>query len=397
MPAPTILFLQGLPGPSSRLIAGEFQRRGARVLRINCNGGDWFDWRGGGRCYRGPLEQFGDWLARLLIAEKIRAIVLFGAERPHHRAASAAARGQGIDLFVLEEGYLRPNSVTLEHWPRGVAWAWPASLDECRTRAAETARPAEVAIPGHFFPRMRQSITYWLAAVPLRPLFRHYRSHRPHHSFFEMLAWNRRWARAFGERRKSRQALDRVKGARFFLLPLQIDGDAQLVHRSPFGGMAEALEAAITDFVAHAPSDCHLLVKRHPLDPDLAGWRRITERLAARDPLGRIHFIEHGDLDQLLESCAGVVTVNSTVGTLALARGRPVHVLGRAIYGLDGLCDTAPLSRFWHDPQPPQPGAYDCLAAMLWSECLLNAGFHSREGLARLAPLAADRILAKLA
>lgn len=250
---------------------------------------------------------------------------------------------------------------------------------------------SEAPIPGYFFPRMVQSIAYALASFLLGPIFPHYRSHRPHHSFFEFLAWNRRWLRAWCERRDSRRAMAAVAGQRFFLLPLQIDGDASLVHRSPFTGMAEAIAAVVDDFKSQAPAGTMLLVKRHPLDPDLAGWRGTIESIAADDP--RIRFIEHGDLDMLLDRCAGVVTVNSTVGGLALARGKPVLALGRALYAIPGLSDPGPLARFWNDPQPPQPGAYDLWARALWSECLINAGFHSREGLARLAPLAATRML----
>lgn len=393
MPAPTFLFLQGLPGPSSRLIARELMRRGARVLRVNLNGGDWLDWRLGGISYRGEPGGFAPWLAALCQREEVSALVLFGADRPLHRAAIEMARGQGIDVFVLEEGYLRPNSVTLEHWPGGQAWHWPESVADCAERAGDEV--VETPIPGYFFPRMMQSIAYALASFLLGPFYRHFRSHRPYHSFFEFLAWNRRWLRSPWERTRSRQALAAIAGRRFFLLPLQIDGDAALVHRSRFASMTAAIEAVVADFAVHAPADAFLLVKRHPLDPDLCGWRRVVERIAAGDP--RIRFIELGDLDPLLDRCAGVVTVNSTVGALALGRGRPVHALGRALYAVPGLADPGPLARFWADPQPGEPGAFDLLRRALWSECLLNAGFHSSEGLARLAPAAARRMLDKVA
>ncbi|MFO1255696.1 MAG: capsular biosynthesis protein [Sphingomonadaceae bacterium] len=393
MSAPTFLFLQGLPGPSSRLIARELQRRGARTLRVNCNGGDLFDWRGGGLSYRGRADAFGTWLGAVCARERVRALVLFGADRPLHRAAIDLARREGIDVFVLEEGYLRPSSVTLEHWPKGQAWLWPTSLEDCARRAGSD--PGEVPVAGHFRPRMVQSVFHALASVLQRPLYPHYRSHRPRHALLEMLAWNRRWLRGPWERRCSRRALNSVGSLRFFLLPLQIDGDASLVHRSRFGGMAQAISEIVADFSSNAPQDAHLLVKRHPLDPDIAGWRRVVERIAAGDP--RIHFIEHGDLDALLVRCAGVVTVNSSVGALALAQGKPVHALGRALYVLTGLSDPGPLARFWADPQAPAPGAYESFRRALWNECLLNAGFHSREGLARLAPLAAERMLEKAA
>ena len=76
-----------------------------------------------------------------------------------------------------------------------------------------------------------------------------------------------------------------------------------------------------------------------------------------------------------------------------MAQGVPTKVVGRALYDLPGITDQQAMADFLQYPAPPEAGAYERFAAALWSECLLNAGFHSDPGLRLLADRAADRLL----
>ena len=386
------LFLQGLPGPSMRLIARRLEQGRYRVSRINCNGGDLADWGWTGMSYRGNCAAFGSWVSAICQKRGVTDIVLFGAERPLHRAAIAAARELMLDVHVLDEGYLRPNSVAIEFWRKGLPWQSPRSLAECTARGRDSL--PEVGISNQFSHRLREAMTYGLWTVLLTPLFPRFRSHRPFSPLVEALLWVRRtiWRRA--EQRSSRAALAALGEAPFFLFPLQLDGDAQLQHRSSFPGMAAAATHIMTSFARAAPGHLSLVIKRHPFDPDSLGWRRLIEAAAARLGIGaRLHFVEFADLDQLLDRCLGVITVNSTVGGLALHRGKPVHVLGEALYAMPGLASQGDPDHFWSAPAPIEPGAFAQFSRALNSECLVNAGFHSRDGLTRLAVLAADRLV----
>lgn len=386
------VFLQGLPGPALRRLATRLADDGAAISRINFNGGDWADWGWRGTLYRGDVTRFADWFERWCRARHVTDIVLFGDSRPLHLSAIAVARQLQLDVHVLEEGYLRPNTVTLERWRRGQPWVAPATLAACAHRAGPV--DAERAIAGSFQRRMREAAAYWAWTVALWPVFWRYRSHRPVPAWRELIQWIRRRLRRSGERRMSAAAERTVQDQPFFLFPLQLDGDAQLVHRSPFAAMRDAVAAVMDSFARHAPGAAQLVVKRHPFDPDPQHWRQTVEAMAQRRGIGhRVHMVEFGDLDHLLERCRGVVTVNSTVGGLALRRGTPVHVLGSALYAMPGLATAGDLSGFWTDPAPPVAGGYDLFSAALRSECLLNAGFHSEEGLARLADLGAARLL----
>jgi capsular polysaccharide export protein len=386
------LFLQGLPGPSFRLIAERLTALGHRTGHVAMNGGDLIGRRGKATLYRGDTQGFGPWLAAHCQSQGVTDLVLFGEMRPLHQAAIATAREQGIDVHVFEEGYLRPNSVTLELWKGGAAWQAPRSLEECRTR--KQAEAGRQPIANSFDRRIVESILYWLWTVLLIPLFPRYRSHRRTPAAVEMVQWWIRTARRPCEKAQSRAALAALGEAPFFLLPLQLDGDAQLVHRSPLLGMAKALDAVLASFARAAPAELRLVVKRHPFDPDPRGWGRIVAAAAERHGLtGRVHYVALADLDSLLERCRGVITVNSTVGTLALRAGRPVHTLGTALYAMPGLATSGDPDAFWTAPQPVADGAYALFSNTLFGECLVNAGLHSRKGLKLLAERAAQRMV----
>lgn len=386
------LFLQGLPGPSFRLMANALAARGQRASHLAFNGGDLADRRWNATPYRGAAEQFGAWLEDHIPRQNVTDLVLFGEHRPLHRAAIDTARKVGLDVHVLEEGYLRPNSVALESWPGGKPWHWPRSLADCASRPQEET--AETPVPGHFRRRLYESIVYWLWSVMLTPLFPRYRSHRPTHAFFEMLQWIIRTPRRPFEKRHSRKVLEQLVGQDFYLFPLQIDGDAQLSHRSPFADMAEALDAVVASFARAAPEQTRLLVKRHPFDPDPKHWDRLVATAARRHGVARrVDYVAFADLDRLLRDCRGVITVNSTVGSLALRTGTPAHVLGDALYAMDGLASSGDPDAFWTSPRPVAEGAYQTFSRALFGEVLVNAGLHSREGLALLAERGAERMI----
>lgn len=386
------LFLQGLPGPALHRIARQLERRGHAVSRVNFNGGDWADWRFSGIPYRGTVDRFAPWLEDHARRAGVTDIVLLGERRPLHCQAIGVARTLGLDVHVFEEGYLRPNSVTIERWRAGSPWPAPVTLDECAARARGHV-PGEAPIENRFIRRWREAVTYWACATVLWPFFPRYHSHRVQSAWREMLAWIGRYARRPAERSDSAAALAALGDAPFFFFPLQLDGDAQLVHRSPFDSMEAAAEQIVASFAAHAPAATRLLVKRHPFDPDPLRWRRRLDRLACRHGVeGRMHYVEFADLDALLARCLGVITVNSTVGGLALRQGRPVHAVGQALYAMPGLASAGLPDLFWTNPAPVAAENYAVFAAALWQDCLVNAGFHGKDALDRLEREAARRL-----
>lgn len=389
------LFLQGLPGPFFRLLGAALRERGAGVSRINFNGGDALDWNGPGTLsYRGTAEDWPEWLAECVAAVGVTDIVVFGDLRPVHLAAHAVADRFGLRFHAFEEGYLRPNHVTLERGGVNGNSSFPRSMRAIQLLIERLPAPApEVAAPGHFWQRARQSIRYHTVSWFARPWFLHYRTHRHAHPLREMVGWNRRFLLKAREKAASKRAVLGLTGKPFFLLPLQLEGDAQLKVHSHFESMRGAVEEVLESF-REAPAEATLLIKRHPLDPDIHGWRRQIMRAADRIGVGgRVRFVERFDLMPLLSAARGVVTVNSTAGPLALAAGTPVFVLGDAIYDVPGVTAQGTLADFWHNPQPVDAANFEALCRALKAKCLVNGGFHSKEALDLLVAGSAERLL----
>ena len=143
----TVLLLQGPVGPYFRRLSRELTRQGARVLKLNFNGGDCLFFPEG-KAFRGGMEQVRDHVAQLIAREAIDVLMLLGDCRPVHAGMAELADAHGIDLMVFEEGYLRPDFITCERWgvnghstiPRDVAYyRQVVPIDESAVQAVGNA------------------------------------------------------------------------------------------------------------------------------------------------------------------------------------------------------------------------------------------------------------------
>jgi capsular polysaccharide export protein len=179
-------------------------------------------------------------------------------------------------------------------------------------------------------------------------------------------------------RDRAQSVLKELSGKPFFLLPLQLSGDYQIRTHSSFPDMQSAALYLIEHFSTHAPGDCHLVIKRHPLDCTFFSWSNFVKRHARRLNMeGRLHFVDGGDLESMVRDARGLVCVNSTSATLALANGTPVCTIGRAIYDMAGLTHQGHLDAFWQEPTPPESAVYDAFRAVLVDRCLVRGGLAS--------------------
>jgi capsular polysaccharide export protein len=389
------LFLQGLPGDFFRDLADALRLQGAGVHRVNFNGGDLLDGWGRADNYRGHARDWPSFLARLIRARGVTDLVLFGDCRPLHRSARATAAGLGVAVHVFEEGYIRPNWITLEQdgvngfssLPTDPAWY-------LRTAARLDPIVEGPHLPSSLDERARATVGYYLAALALGWWFPSYRTHRPWSPAAEAVGWIARLARRRAAERRSAAVRQALADTRYFVLPLQLDSDSQLRAHSDFDGMGPALAGVIASFARSAPRETMLVVKEHPLDNGLTPWRRQTCAYAkALGVSDRVLFIETGDIDLLVRRAQGLVTVNSTTGTLALAAGVPVITLGRAIYDVEGLTHQGDLESFWNAPQAPDPALYEAYRCVIVHRCLLRGGFYDRPRREALIGQAAMRLM----
>ncbi|WP_088183234.1 capsule biosynthesis protein [Sphingobium sp. Z007] len=392
----TFLFLQGPHGPYFAMLADALRKRGHVALRININGGDKIDWPGEASDYRGTFRNWPLFFDDFVVNHGVTDLILYGDCRPYHASAHGMARLRSVRVHVVEEGYIRPDFLTLQDdgvngnstLPLDPQWY----LDEARKlQQAEVTFPP---VPSTFRVRARNTMRNGLASALMRPLFPYYRTHRPHSFMMESIAWTYKLLVGKHHAAQSLQEWEKVQDRPYFCLPLQLNSDYQIRIHSPFGDMRAALRFVLKSFARHAPDDVALVVKRHPLDPGLVSWSRLTRRLAAKYGVGdRVFYLDDGDIAELVRNASGVVTVNSTVGTLALNEGKPVTVLGHAVYKVPGIVNTGPLDAFWTTPGELDRDLYSAFRRVLMDRCLIHGGLLSEEGLALLVDNAVRRLI----
>jgi capsular polysaccharide export protein len=69
------------------------------------------------------------------------------------------------------------------------------------------------------------------------------------------------------------------------------------------------------------------------------------------------------------------------VGVRTLQLGRPLSVLGEAIYKVPGLSDLRPLDEFWRDPAPPDTALRDAFMAAIAATIQVRGVYYARPGL----------------
>nr|WP_298410296.1 capsular biosynthesis protein [uncultured Halomonas sp.] len=384
----SFLLLQGVCSPFFLRLAERLAERGHRVVKVNFTAGDsLYTWRGAdAHAFRGPLEELDDFVDALWTRYAITDQVLFGDCRAVHRSLVEGARRHGIRNHVFEEGYFRPFRVTLEregvnnhsllprdpHWYREMAHGLP-----------EPAKPRHFDNPFHM--RALHDVCYHLAGLSHPLSYPHYRTHAPVTAPLEYTGYAWRFARLPYWKRRDAKRIERLlaSGKTFYLLPLQLNGDAQIQRHSSIKSMRGLIERAMHSFARHAPSDSLLVIKNHPLDMGLVDYarhiRRLTKELALES---RVVYLESGNLEAILKQAAGTVTVNSTVGNVALGVGCPTLALADPIYRMPGLTHCGDLDGFWRAPIPPDPRLFEQFRRIVIHTTQINGGFYCRDGIA---------------
>jgi capsular polysaccharide export protein len=380
------LLLQGVCSPLFARLGDRLRAEGHRVARVNFNAGDVACW--GTRSawsFRGSLERLPAFLEehgrRIGVTDQI----LFGDCRPVHREAIAWARERGIRTHVFEEGYFRPFWVTLERGgvnarsalPRDPGWFKSVGV---RLPDAGDGEP----FPSPFRVRAWHDVLYHLAGTVNPLTFPGYRTHAPVSAPVEYSGYVRRFMRLARIERREQQRVQRLAegAADFFLLPLQLNGDAQIREHSRFRDMGDVIEVVMRSFAQHAPGDMRLVIKNHPLDMGLVDYARIIRGLERRFGLeGRTDYLEAGDLMMLLRRARGVITVNSTVGAAALGVGVATLTLSDPIYNMPGLTFRGSLDEFWRHPTPPDAQLFRCFRNTVIHGTQINGGLYTRRGI----------------
>jgi capsular polysaccharide export protein len=379
-----ILLLQGPMGPFFWKFDRFCSDMGARVHRICFNGGDYFYARKKHVTnYRGAASDWEAYISHFLKKNAIDAIFVYGDCRFYHRKAIESARKLEIEVFVFEEGYIRPNYFTLERegvngyskLPKNPAYYKESKPVPEKKWGAFSGRYS-------FHKWAIHTVVYYIFMKLLRWLYPSYEHHRNTSIFLEII-WGiqnmiRKWFFYFKEKKINRR-VSRDLSNRYFLAPLQTLKDFQISTHSRFSGMENFIQTAIASFAEYAADDVYLIFKHHPLDRGRRNYthyiRRIAKQYAVADRVLSVHDVH---LPTCLKNAIGTVTINSTVGISSLFHQTPTITLGSAFYDIEGLtCQGMSLDRFWTQHKPPQQKLFQKFKSHIIDQTQIIGSFYS--------------------
>lgn len=388
----SFISLQGVASPFFSELGQQLRLAGHKTHRINFCGGDLLlSLLDPHTNFTGALDELPVWLEREAAQLGATDFLLFGDCRAIHQVAIAVAKELNIRVHVFEEGYLRPNWITLELG--GVNGYSNMALEpEAVLTWAEGHADGANGVPSHrggsnILLRAGYDIAYRLASAAMAWRFSNYQTHRPHNGVWEYAGLARRFGMGWWFEREARAVTAKLLDAKmsYFLFPLQLNADSQIKTHSPFPDVIAAIEKVLTSFKnADFQQDSQpvtLLIKNHPLDTGLARYRTYVARRTRELNLGdRVQFIEAGDLTLLLKHAQGVVLVNSTVGLTALSMNCPVYAMGKAIFNRDKLTVQGSLDAFWKQPTPPDINFVEAFVTYVKAHSQVSGDLYSRTG-----------------
>ena len=364
------LFLQGPLSSLYKKLGEKLQSEGHEVYRINFNLGDWIHWHGR-HCFnfRTSVSDWPAFFEKFIISHGITDLVLHSDRRIYHKAAIKIAKKHQLYIAVTELGILRPGWLTIEINGLGLLSHFPNDPDYLLEQAQKLPAPIESWKFSYPFSQMAfWDVSYNLLNYFFSWLYPHYQRHTPYNPVLE---YSRAAFRLIAQK-KSAKVADRVLTglieikAKYYVLPLQLNGDFQVRDYSPYHSMKEVIEQVFTSFAQHASADSRLLVKQHPLDPGLDKLKQVTLTLAKDIGIAeRVHYIDGGDLNKAFRFCRGSVMVNSSAALEALQQGIAVKTLAPAIYDMPELTYQGPLDDFWESEFLPDANLYAAFETVL--------------------------------
>jgi len=346
-----ILLLQGPVGPFFYRLSKDLKKLGSQVYKVNFNGGDWLFYPCNVLNYRGNFNEWQGYVEDVIKRLDIDLLILFGDCRPMHRKAHEVASSLGVKVAVFEEGYIRPNHITLELDGVNGFSNIPRTPDFYLKQKKE-GFVEQMEVGNTFWFVACWAVLYYLAACILKPMFLRYQHHRPL-TLLESVSWSRSIWRKQLYKVREHGVLKHLTGnysKKFFLIPLQTHNDSQIDIHSNYSSIDSFICQVVASFAKGASNKHVLVIKHHPLDRGYSDYSVLFRKLISQYGLqGRCFYIHDQHLPSLLDHALGVVVINSTVGLSALIHGTPVKVCGEAIYDVDKLTYKGSLESFWRN------------------------------------------------
>lgn len=384
-----ILLLQGPLGPFFQTLSQTLSEAGHEVYKIHFNGGDeCWPCTGHNERFTGKPETWNTFFRRFIKRHGIDSLICYGDCRYYHLQAIRICKLKKIAVWAMEEGYLRPDYVTLEQGGVNAFSPLFAKRDQLAKMAWPAPYEAPLQVGKTFARRAGYASRYHISKMLFRWRYPHFVNHRPWSLYQEARGWVAgglvKWWYRWSDR-SLLKALPQHKGHIFFV-PLQVTEDFQIREHSDLSGVEEMVAQVMNSFAEHARREDVLLFKHHPMDRGYVSYQSQINRLVTLLGLeGRVFYGYDLPLPTLYPLLKGVITINSTVGLSALLHDVPTFCMGRALYDLAGLTTRGSLATFWHKQSPVCSDTFERMRQSLLHLTQLNASFYRHLELSAMA------------
>lgn len=378
----SVTLLQGPVGPFFKKFSKYLKKRNTKVFKINFNLGDDLFYCTEAFRFKGKIEELQNYLKNIFIKTSTEAVFLFGGYREIHVEAASIAKKMKIDIWVFEEGYIRPNYITLEKkhssFSSGKANLkikfWTTNNNNVNFFSKKYLYVFERMVIFGFL--------YFTAGLFSHFFYPYY----IHHKKFG-LAQGLYWLRAF-IRKILYFLIDRIRTYRllrnytkkYFFVVLQVADDFAVVSNSSYKGIPAFIEEVIKSFAKVKEKYAMLVFKHHPMDRGYNQYGRFISECAKFYGIkDRVLYIHEVNNVKLIKNSCGAVAINSTMGFQILHYNIPIKVMGKAIYDYKGLTHQGCLDSFWENPQPVSRELFNRLKDYLIQTCQIPGSFYGRD------------------
>jgi len=375
-----ILFLQGPMGSFFKKLDILFKKNGAKTYKIGFNAGDsFFSNHYNYFPYRDMRENYSTFIRNFLHEKKIDKIFLFGDCRFYQSISIKVAKELGIEVFVFEEGYIRPYYITMEKY--GVNDFSNISREADFYKKVKVSNSQE-PVDTQYSPlnMVASSTIYYLVSNLLHFRYPNYIHHREFSAIKEFVNGVRSLFRKLIYPFYEKKYLEIIKNElsnNYFFVALQTYNDFQVLEHSEYKSIEKFIIKVLESF-SNSGLNCWLVFKHHPVDRGRKNYKHfITDQARLFGIEDRVLVLYDTHLPTCLQSAKGTVTINSTVGLSSLYHKIPTITLGNAIYDIEGItCKDMKLDDFWHDYKAPDMELLEKYRFFIIENTQLNGSFY---------------------
>jgi len=348
-----VLLLQGPMGNFFARLDKKFSDAGANTYRIGLNAGDeFFSHRDNYTPFKGKMEDFRFFINNYYKENSIDMVFIFGDCRYYQSIAIKEAKKLGVKVFVFEEGYVRPNYITLEKDGVNAYSSLPKNRDFYDVMGFDKTYEKDVITKKtNFFKLYWQSSLYFIVANLFKFKYPYYKHHRNFSVKQEFFYGCRSFYRKIKYRLKENGfevLITKQLSKKYFFVPLQTHGDFQIITHSKYNTIEEFILEILKSFAKYSKDNNKLIFKHHPVDRGRCDYGNFIKKhskiLNCEDKIMVVYDVH---LPTLLKHTKGTIVVNSTVGLSSLYHYTPTLCMGEAIYDIDGLTSQSTLDEFW--------------------------------------------------